>query len=388
MEKLAIEGGTPVRKEKLPLIKPYITEDEVSAVSNSVRSGWISSNGPNCKALEEEMAKYLKIKHVILVNSCTSALHLAMMINNIENADVIVPDYTFTSTALAPILNNSYPVLIDVQPDTANIDTSLLNSVITRKTKAIIPVHYAGQPADMDEINEFASKHSLYVVEDAAQALGSKYKGKYAGTLSDVSCFSFHAAKNVTAGEGGAVATNNDKLAEKARIMRDKGTNRFKGDYANRLGFYEYVSKGHNFMFSDVLASIALAQFRKIDKINRLRTEIATKLSKHLSKFDKIQLPKILSHNETNWHIYAIRVPKEKLKFFIEAMNAEGINANIHYLPLHINPYYQELGYKNKTFPGSMKVYETMIRLPIHPAMSDKDVQDIIHAVEKIHPHL
>jgi perosamine synthetase len=387
-EELAINGGKPVREKKIFIVEPYLGKEEVEAASECIRTTWISSNGPKGKAAEKMLAEYLGVKHVVLVSNCTAALHLAMMTLELKEGEVIVPDYTFTSTGLAPTLCGCKPKLSEVEFDTANIDVTKIEENITPETKAIIPVHYAGHPADMDAINEIAKKHNLIVIEDAAQAIGSEYKGKKAGTLSKVGCFSFHTVKNITCSEGGALVTNDDEIAKKARMMRDKGTNKDDFNQSGTVGFYEYISTGHNFMLSDILAAILLEQLKKVDKINEMRAKNADYLTEGLKKLEKIKLPVVKPYAKTNWHLYTIRVPEGKVDFFVKAMNAEGINANIHYPPLHMNKFYQQYGYKKGDFLVSEKVFDSLVRLPLYPHLTQEELDDIIKAVKKVHEHL
>ena len=331
------------------------------------------------------MCKYLGVNHTILVNNCTSALHLALMILGIKSGNVLVPDYTFTSTGLAPILVNASPKLVDVEYDTANIEVNQIERSIDSNTKCIIPVHYAGHPCEMDSINRIANENEIFVVEDAAQALGSEYKGRKAGTLSDIGCFSFHAVKNITCGEGGAIVTNDDKLAEKAVIMRDKGTNKAAFNIHQNTGFYDYVSEGHNFMLSEILAAVALEQFKKIDKITELRRKNADYMVKELKKLNnpKIILPTVKNYANTNWHLFPIKF-KGDVNWFSKAMNAEGITANIHYVPLHLTTLYKKYGYKEGDFPNAERVFNSMVRLPMHPGLTKEDMDNIVKAVEKV----
>lgn len=388
MEELAINGGKPVRKEKIFLTGPCFGEEEPKAAAEAVKTTWISGNGPKGKEAENLLADYLGVKHVVLVNNCTSALHLALMACGIKSGEVIVPDYTFTSTGLAPALCNCKPVLSEIEFDTANMDPNRLEENINPETKAIIPVHYAGQPCDMDAINRIAEKHGLIVIEDAAQALGSEYKGKKAGTMSKIGCFSFHSVKNISCGEGGALVTNDDDIARKAIIMRDKGTNKSDFNIQNMTGFYEYISIGHNFMMSDILAAVLVEQLKKIERINSMRAKNAEYLNKNLANIEKIKIPTIRPFAKTNWNLYPIKVPEGKADFFVKAMNAEGIQANIHYPPLHLNKFYQGYGYKKGDFPVCERVFNTLVRLPLSSDMTKEELDDIISAVKKVLPHL
>lgn len=383
MEKLAIEGGRPIREEKLPMLVPFVGEEEANAAADSVRSTWISGMGPKGEALEIELARYLKVKYAFLVNNCTSALHLALMALGVKSKNVVIPNFTFTSTGLAAVLNNCRPVLSEIEFDTANLDVNKIT--LTDKTKAIIPVHYAGLPCELTFLKEMCEKHDLFLIEDSAQAIGSEYKGKKAGTIGDIGCFSFHAVKNITCGEGGALVTNDDKIAQNILSMRDKGTD--KRSYIKQkkqTSFYSYISEGHNYGLSDILASILLVQFRKLEKLNKLREEHALYLNKNLKDIEGLQIPIVKSHLRTNWHLYTIRVKPEIQRKFIEALNAEGISANVHYQPLNLSPFYQTYGYKKGDFPVSEQLYNSLVRLPIYPSLTKKDLNDIVESVKKV----
>jgi dTDP-4-amino-4,6-dideoxygalactose transaminase len=311
-------------------------------------------------------------------------MHLAMMVLEINSGEVIVPNYTFTSTGLAPALSGAKPVLAEVEFYTANIDLEKIEKNITSRTKAIIPVHYAGLPCDMDDLLALAKKHNLLIVEDAAQAIGSTYKGKRAGSMGDIGCFSFHSVKNISCGEGGALVTNDDKLHEKALIMRDKGTNKYSYDLKATKGFYEYVSLGHNFMLSDILAAVGLAQFRKIDKINSLRKKHSETLLKGLAGISNLGLPENYEDRESNWHLFTVRVPEGKTEKFITEMRKLGVTTNTQYVPLHMNSYYQSFGYSEGDFPESERLYKSLVRLPMFPALTDSDLHRIITSVRSV----
>ena len=391
MNRLALKGGKPVRENKIALTIPFMGDEEADAAATTIRSTWISSNGKVGRALEHDIASYLGVKHAILVNNCTSALHLALMALGIKGGEVIIPDYTFTSTGLAPILVGAKPVLCDVEVDTANIDTDQILQHINPRTKAINPVHYAGHPCDMDKIFSIAEEQNLTVVEDAAQAIGSEYKGRKIGSLNDTSfsCFSFHAIKNISCGEGGLITTNDEKLAYKATIMRDKGTNKKDFHQMGGVGFYEYLMEGHNFMLSEILAAVAKVQFSKLNEINALRTKHAVFFNKQLKPYEeKIKLPIVKNYAVTNWHIYAIRVPEGKATFFSEAMNAEGIQANTHYPPLHLHSVYKKYGCTNGDFPNSEHVFDTLVRIPLYPQLGKDELHDIVAAIDKVYNYL
>jgi len=383
MEKLATEGGTPVRNKKLPMVLPFFGKEEIRAVTECIESTWISSDGPKGRELEGQLQKYLKVKHAILVNNCTSAMHLGLWAADIRGGNTVIPDYTFTSTGLAPLAVQSKPKMIDVEYETANIDPNKIK--ITKETRAIIPVHYAGHAADLEPIIKKAKEENVLVIEDAAQALGSEYKEKKLGTIGDIGCFSFHAVKNITCGEGGALVTNNDEIAKKARIIRDKGTNKAEFNIHKNIGFYDYVMEGHNFMFSDILAALTLEQLKKIEEINRRRTANSQYLIKELEKLNKknLILPIVKKYTKTNWNLFTIRV-KEDISKVTKALNAEGITANIHFTPLHLTTLYKKYINKEEKFPVSEKVYGSLIRLPMYPGLTKEELDDIVKAVDKV----
>lgn len=385
--KLAINGGEPVSKTKIPLYKPTIEEDDIEAVKNVVASTFVSGDGPECRAFEKELAEYLGVKHAFFTTNCTAALDLAFMIKNFPTgSEVIVPNFTFTSTALAPILNNLQVKLVDVDPLSGNIDVNKIEEAITNKTVAIVPVDYAGYPADMDAINSIAKKHKLYVVQDSAQSIGAVYKGKKTGALADVTCFSFHGTKNLVVGEGGAIVTDNDELAKKIIIMREKGTD--KHAYLTdplMKGYYEYVDKGNSYVQSNILGALARTQLKKLDRLNARRKEIAVKYQQELSKIHSLQLRSEIKGIEPNWHLFNILVEPAEKNFLLEALDAEGIGVNIHYSPLHINSYYNRIcEFDRNNLSGSIKFFKSLIRLPMYPSLTNKQVEFIISAIKKI----
>lgn len=370
---------------KVPLYIPYFDKDDQEAVAERVRAGWVVGDGPKCREFEEAFADYLGVKYALFTTSCTAALHLAFMSLGLEEGEAIVPDYTFTSTALAPMLNGMSVKLCDVEYRTANIDPALIEACISKKSRAIVPVDYAGHPCRIDEVNKIAQRHNLAVVHDAAQSCGSKFKGELIGRQARVTCFSFHATKNLAVGEGGCMVTNDQEIAERAYIIREKGTNKrqFIMD-KNRLGYFEYQMKGNSYIQSDILGALALSQLKKLDWMNAKRREHAEYLNQGLAGIDGIELPFVSEDVQTNWSIYAIRLPEGRLIEFMDALNREGIGCNTHYHPLHINLLYKDLGYHPDDFPNANKVYRTLLRLPMFPQLSKGQLDEIIFTVRKV----
>jgi perosamine synthetase len=384
-KELAINGGKPVREKMIPIHLPYFTEEDFNAVNEAMRSTFVSGDGPGCREFERKLAEYLGMKHVFFMNSCTGALDLAFMVKEFPaGSEVIVPNFTYTSTALGPLLNNLRVVLVDVNPETGNIDVDKIEEKISERTVAIIPVDYSGYPADMDRINKIAQKYNLYVVHDTAQSLGSKYKGRLTGTLAEVSTFSFHGTKNMTTGEGGALVTNDDVIAEKIKIARDKGTDKYTFiSEPTKKGFYEYVSLGNSYVQSNILGALGVTQLAKLDWMNNKRTMIADKYYHELKKLPYIMLPPIDAHIFRNWHLFYILVPSELRLWLIDALKAEGIASNIHYNPLHLNKLYKNFG-TDADYPNSIKFFNSLVRIPIYPSLTEQDVDDIILALKKI----
>lgn len=382
---LAINGGSPVRSEIIPIHKPVIQEDDINAVSEALRTTFISGDGPKCREFENMLAKYLGVKHAFYLVSCTAALDLAFMIKGFPpGSEVIVPNFTYTSTALGPILNNLKVILVDVYDYNGNIDVSKIEAAITNKTVAIVPVDYAGNPVDMDGINEIARKYNLYVVHDTAQSLGATYKGKKTGSLANVSCFSFHGTKNLITGEGGAIVTDDDELAAKIKIAREKGTDKHTFiDDPQKKGFYEYVSIGNSYVQSNILGALGVTQLNKIEWISQRRKEIAAIYNKEFKDIKGIKLPTITEGAVSNWHLFYLLVPSELRFWLIDALKAEGVSSNVHYNPLHLNLYYKDMG-SSDNLNCSVRFYEQLIRIPIYPDLTDNEVKDIVAAVKKI----
>jgi perosamine synthetase len=382
---LAINGGSPVTKDFILIHKPTIEEDDLAAVNDALRSTFVSGDGPKCREFEKRLAEYLGVKHVFFTVSCTAALDLAFMVKEFPaGSEVIVPNFTYTSTALAPILNNLKVVLVDVDPLTGNIDISKIEEAITTKTVAICPVDYAGNAADMDELNVIARKHGLYVVHDTAQSIGTLYKGRKTGTLADVSCFSFHGTKNMTTGEGGALVTDNDEIAEKVKIARDKGTDKFTFiSNPEKKGFYEYVSLGNSYVQSNILGALGISQLKKLDSFNNRRKEIAEYYYNELQELENVVLPKIEEDKTRNWHLFYLLVKPEYRLWMIDALKAEGVGSNVHYNPLHMNKYYEQLG-NGKDLKNSELFYSMLVRIPIYPSLTNLETEKVIKAVKKI----
>jgi dTDP-4-amino-4,6-dideoxygalactose transaminase len=383
----AVNGGSNPGPARVPLYLPTIEQDDVDAVSKAVASTFVSGDGPDCRRFEKELAGYLGVKHVFFTTSCTAALDLAFMVKNFPaGSEVIVPNFTFTSTALAPILNNLRVVLVDVDPDSGNIDPTLIERAITEKTVAIVPIDYAGYPADMDTINAIARKHGLYVVQDSAQSIGADYKGRKTGNFADVTCFSFHGTKNLVCGEGGAIVTESDELAERLIYMREKGTDKhaYLSD-PSKKGYYEYVDKGNSYVQSNILGALGCSQLAKLDRLNARRRAIA---SRYMEAFKDLPHMKVRGSEpdvDCNRHLFYLLVEPKHKQHVLDALDALGIGVNIHYRPLHQNEYYRRAcDFEESELKASVEFFNKLVRIPMYPLLTDAQVERIIDSVVRV----
>ncbi len=382
---LAINGGSPVSDEPVLIHKPYLDEDDFRAVDRTIRTTFVSGDGPECREFEKGLSDYLGAKHVLFVNSATAALELSFRVKGFKpGSEVIVPNFTYTSTALGALYNNLRIVLADVFPDNGSIDVSKIEKLITPLTVAIAPVDYAGIPADMDAVNEIARRHNLFVVHDTAQSIGSVYRGRKTGTLADISTISFHGTKNLTTGEGGAVATDDDMIAARIRVLREKGTDKHSFLTDNRTrGYYEYIDTGNSYVQSNILGALGVSQLKKIEWMNGRRREIAKYYTDHLNGIEGLDFLRITKGAETNWHLFGILVPAADKYWVMDALRAEGIMANVHYTPLHRNRFYAHLSSDNE-MRGSMEFFGRLLRLPIYPSLTEEEMKIVVTAVKKI----
>ena len=375
----------------IPFHKPHITEEEIAGVVEALKSGWLTM-GPKTLKFEEEFSGFLGSKHSISLSSCTAALHLALKVIGLDRGDeVIVPTTTFTSTAEVVCYFGAKPVLVDVERDTHNIDVSCLERAITDRTRAIIPVHFAGQPCDMDEIMAIAGQRQLHVIEDAAHAVPAKYNGRYIGTIGDMTCFSFYATKTLTTGEGGMITTANDGWAERLRSIRQHGISKDAWKRYSKEGswYYEVLEAGYKYNMTDIQASLGLAQLKKQQWMLDERNRIACKYTEAFKGSALIDVPRVKTGRSSAWHLYIVKLDLEALRInradFIEELKAAGVGASVHFIPLHRHPFYRDtFGYSEKHFPEAEWVYERSVSLPVYPGMTDSDVGRVIDAVSGI----
>lgn len=371
----------------IPFHKTYITDNEINAVVEAMKSGWLTM-GPKTVEFEEKFREYLGAKYSVSLNSATAALHLALKAIGLQRDDeVIVPTNTFIATAEVVTYFDAIPVLCDIEVDTHNIDIIQIEKLITSKTKAIIPVHFAGQPCDMDEIFEIAKKYNLKVIEDAAHALPSKYKGQYIGSLknSDITCFSFYATKTLSTGEGGMATTLNEEYAKKIKINRLHGISKDAWDRYSSKGswYYEVVDNGNKYNTTDMNAALGVEQLKKLEWMAQKRNQIAQMYIEAFKNNIKIELPYVKEDRETSWHLFVIKINNRNE--IIENLKDMGIGTSVHFIPIHKHPYYQErFGYRNGDYPIANKVFEESLSLPIYPSMSTTDVDYIVRNILKL----
>lgn len=379
-------------QHKIPFFLPTIGEDEISEVVDTLRSGWLTT-GKKAKQFEQEFADRVGAKHAIAVNSCTAALHLALEALGVSAGDeVVVPTLTFASTAEVVVHLGGTPVLADCRPDTLNVDPASIAAKITPKTKAIVPVHYAGRPCDMDAIHAIAAEHNLPVVEDAAHALPASYGQRTVGTISDITCFSFYANKTITTGEGGMVTTESDDLAARMRIMSLHGISKdaWKRFSAEGSWYYEITAAGFKHNMTDLAASIGLHQLRQCDVFWEGRGRCAEYYNHAFADVPEIQTPTIIeTGNQMSWHLYVIQLQLDQLTIdrgeFINRLTAAGVGTSVHYMPLHMHPYYHDVhGYRPDDLPVAKAAFERMISLPIYPRLSDEDLRYVAETVQGI----
>jgi dTDP-4-amino-4,6-dideoxygalactose transaminase len=385
----------PMHSEFIPFHRPAIDEDEIQSVVETLRSGWLTT-GAKVKAFEAEFARYVGSKDAVAVNSGTAALHLALDAIGIKESDeVIVPAMTFAATAEVVLYFKAKPVLIDCQRDTLNLDPTQIEAAITSKTKAIIPVHFGGQPCEMDRILEIAKKHNLRVIEDAAHALPASDHGRTIGTIGDITCFSFYATKTITTGEGGMATTDNSEWAERMRMMSLHGISHDAWKRYTKEGswYYEILSPGFKYNLTDIAAAIGIEQLKKCNEFWEARQRIAMNYAKAFADLQEIQLPTCRNDVQHAWHLFVIQLNLERLKInrnqFLEALREKEIGTSVHFIPLHLHPYYRDkFGYKPEDFPNASAAFERIVSLPIYPKMTEGNVRDVIVAVRKlIHEH-
>lgn len=371
----------------IPFNKPPYIGKESEYVLDAVNKGHISGDGEYTKKCAKKLEELSGTKRALLTTSCTHATEMAALLADIKPGDeVIMPSYTFVSTADAFVLRGATPVFVDIRPDTMNIDETLIEDAITPKTKAIVPVHYAGVGCEMDTIMDIARRHNLTVIEDAAQGIASSYKGKALGTFGDFGCYSFHETKNISMGEGGALLIQNEDLIEPAEIIREKGTNRAKF-FRGQIDKYTWVNYGSSYLPSDMNAAYLWAQLENIDTIQKKRISVWNRYKEGLSELEKkeyIEFGVIPDECTNNAHMFYIKVSNlETRTELISYLKEKGIMAVFHYVPLHSAPAGRKFGRFNGEDRYTTKESERLIRLPLFYSISDEEVEYTIETLLK-----
>lgn len=390
-EKLAIYGGSPIRKNYLSYGKQKIDEDDIEEIIKVLKSDYLTT-GPVVYKFEEKISKYVNSKYAVSFSSGTAALHAACYAAGIRSGDeVITSPITFAASANCILYCNAIPVFADINSETYNIDPGDIEKKITRNTKAIIPVDFTGQSVDLDAIKEIARKNKLIVIEDAAHAIGTKYNGKCIGSISDMTVFSFHPVKTITTGEGGMVTTNNEEFYKKLILFRTHGIIKEKDLLISQdegPWYYEQIDLGYNYRITDIQCGLGISQLNKINDFIKIRKEIVKIYNEELSKIDGIIIQKEELFSDTSRHLYIIKLELEKFKVgrkeIFEALLAENIGVNVHYLPVYLHPYYKNLGYNKGLCPRAEELYKAMITLPLHISMTKEDISDVTNALKKV----
>jgi dTDP-4-amino-4,6-dideoxygalactose transaminase len=374
--------------EFLPFALPDIGEAEIAEVVETLRSGWITT-GARTRQFEADFAAYTGAKHTLAVNSCTAALHLALDAVGVKRDDeVLVPTVTFAATAEVVRYLDAKPVLVDCRADDLTLDVDRAAAAVTPRTKAIIPVHYSGTPCDMDAIMALAKRHGLAVIEDAAHALPTEYKGRKVGTIGDITCFSFYATKTVTTGEGGMVTTANDAWADRMRVMCLHGISKdaWKRYTASGSWYYEIQAPGYKYNLTDIASAIGIHQLRRCEEMWRRRRELAMYYREAFGQFEELELPAERPGTRHAWHLFPIRLRLEKLTLnraaFMDGLREAGIGASVHFIPLHLHPYYRDTyGCKPQDCPVAAREYERLVSLPLYSKMTDAEARRVVVAV-------
>ncbi|MBB6215734.1 UDP-4-amino-4,6-dideoxy-N-acetyl-beta-L-altrosamine transaminase [Anaerosolibacter carboniphilus] len=388
---LAIHGGKPVRETYLPYGKQWIDGNDINAVIATLRGDYLTT-GPTIKEFEDKIADYVDAKYAVAVSNGTAALHAACFAAGIKEGDeVITTPITFAASANCALYQRAIPIFADIDPKTYNIDVCDVEKKITEKTKAIIPVDFTGQVVDLNPILKLAEKYHLTVIEDAAHALGTEYRGRKVGSISHMTTFSLHPVKHITTGEGGVITTNDEIFYRKLLLFRTHGITRNENLLENKeegTWYYEQLALGYNYRITDIQCALGISQLERIDEFIKRRQEIVRKYNEAFAAIDGVIIPHQADFSNSSWHLYILQFELDKFKVdrkeLYDALQAENIGVNVHYIPVYYHPYYQKLGYKKGLCPNAERLYERIITLPLFPNMKNKDVEDVINAVKKV----
>lgn len=372
----------------IPYGRQCIEEDDIQAVVDVLRSDYLTT-GPKIAEFERTVAAYVGAKYAVAVSNGTAALHIACLAAGITEGDeVITTPITFAASANCVLYCGGTPVFADIDPETYNIDPEDIRRKITPRTKAIIPVHFAGQPCDMDAIHAIAKEYHLTVIEDGAHALGAEYRGVKIGGLSDMTTFSFHPVKPITTGEGGMVMTNDGALYERLKLFRTHGITREETlmeetDEVKGAWYYQQLELGYNYRMTDIQAALGSSQMKKLDWFLEKRRQIAQRYNEAFADAEEIITPAQMEGALSGWHLYVIQVPRNRRKAIFDNLRQKGIGVNVHYIPVYKHPYYQSHGYHSVVCPHAEKLYEGIISLPIYPRLTEEEQMYVVDTVLK-----
>lgn len=391
MEKLAILGGKPVRNTPLFYGHQYIDDDDIQAVVRTLKSDYLTC-GPEIEHAEKKLCEITQAKYALLISNGTAALHAACFAANIQPGDeVITTPITFAASANCVLYCGAKPVFADIDPNTYNISPASIEDCITEKTKAIIAVDFTGQAVQINEIKAICKKYNLFFIEDAAHSIGTRYQGKSIGSLADMTTFSFHPVKTVTSGEGGAVTTNDPKLYERLQLFRTHGITRDPA-LLNRTNpepwWYEQIELGYNYRSTDIQAALLSSQLNKLDMFSKRRKEIVSYYNQQFANVPSIIMQINIPESDTTPHLYPLHLNLSKLNASRDeifcALAAENVHGNVHYIPVYLHPYYQNLGYEKNLCPNAEQFFAAIVSLPLYYGLSKQDVDDVVHAVKKV----
>jgi len=391
-ERLAIDGGRPVRATPLPYGRHAIEEEDVQAVVMALRSGWLTA-GPQVPEFERAFARLAGARHAVAVSSGTAALHAAAFAAGVGPGDeVVVPALTFAASANAVLYLGGKPVFADVRADTLNVDPADVAAKLNARTRAVMAVDFAGQPSDLDELPALARSRSVTLIEDAAHALGAEHRGRRVGSIADLTTFSFHPVKHVTTGEGGLVTTDSDEAARRLRRFRNHGLEtEFRERDARGDVYSPMVDLGYNYRITDLQCALGLSQLGRLEALLKRRAEIAQRYRAELDPLPGLHLPAVAPHVRHVWHIFPVLLDLERLgadrRAVLAALRAENIGATVHYVPVYWHPYYRALGYARGLCPRAERAFERLLTLPLFPAMTERDVDDVVAALRKVLRH-
>lgn len=391
MNKPAIEGGTPVREKPIYYGHQYVDDADVAAVVDVLKSDYLTC-GPKIEELEKKLCEITGAKYCVVCSNGTAALHIACLAAGVGAGDeVITTPITFAASANCALYCGARPVFADINPETYNIDPESVKAVTTSKSKAVVAVDFTGQSVELDELVSHCHEHGMVLIEDGAHVIGTKYKGRPNGSIADMTTFSFHPVKTVTAGEGGAVMTNSEEFYKKLLLYRSHGITRDSSLMTQEPDgpwYYQMLDLGYNYRMTDIQAALLLSQLNKLEMFSKRRKEIVARYNEAFASMSELFVQKEIPESDTTRHLYILRIVPSKLRInrlqLFEALKAEGVVGNVHYIPTYYFPYYQKLGYKKGLCPNAEKLYDEMMSLPLYYGMSDEDVESVIDAVKKI----